>query len=168
MIIFILLGSCRPPPRRPTSPTASEHRPESHRPRPDPAPPPPARARPRPAPPPFLPAITTRVAVATPRRPSRSRSSAPRRAVRRPAGPRHGGGRAGEAAPGRHRLRRALRREGRLPQLGTLRAGSHSGQDVRSLTLGLGPWRRARGFEFNIKLAATRGGTFLIRLVHLQ
>ena len=50
IIIFILLGSCRPRPRRPTSPTASEHRPDSHRPRPDPAPPPPARARPRPVP----------------------------------------------------------------------------------------------------------------------
>ena len=100
------------------------------------SPPPP---RPRPAPPPFLPAITTRVAVATPRRPSRSRSSAPRRAVRRPAGTRYGGGRAGEAAPDRHRLRRALRREGRLPQLGTLRAGSHSGH----------PWLRCAGAAFN-------------------
>lgn len=88
---------------------------------PDPSPPPrPRRAAPRAR---LVPATRVHVRGARPR-------SAPRGGVRvrsRAAGGWGGGGGAGEAAPRRPRLRRALRREGRLPQLRALGAGSHPG-----------------------------------------
>lgn len=88
---------------------------------PDPSPPPrPRRAAPRTR---LVPATRVHVRGARPR-------SAPRGGVRvrsRAAGGWGGGGGAGEAAPRRPRLRRALRREGRLPQLRALGAGSHPG-----------------------------------------
>ena len=72
----------------------------------------------------LVPATRVRVRGARPR----SAPPPPPRGGVRPRAARDGGGGAGEATPCRPHLLRALRREGRLPQLCALRAGSHPGQ----------------------------------------
>lgn len=93
---------------------------------PDPSSPP----DPRRPPPLLVPAATSWRTRGVRVRGARSRSRS--RSAQRDGGVRaavlgRGDGSAGEAAPGRPHLRRALRREGHLPQLGALGARSHSG-----------------------------------------
>jgi hypothetical protein len=117
-------------------------------------PPPPHRTRegdaallgPTPAPP-RLPLILLRAA------PPRAPAPPPRGGVR--AAARGGGGGGWPSSPRRDRLRRALRREGRLPQLCALRARSHSGSAYYS------NWDSNRKFNnrFCIWFESTFGGS---------